>query len=319
MNNENFDIQIDSFWLPRSSSTLAPSIDLGWNLALWVSYFFFFLVVALMVFFVFKYRRRSDKDTTSSLQHSTVLEVTWSVIPLVILIWCFLVGFKGFLESTIVPAGAYEISVTASKWRWAFTYPNGKTEINELKVPAGRPVKLLMSSNDVLHSVFIPEFRVKQDVVPGQYTTLWFEAPEAGRTRLLCAEFCGTQHSEMMANVEVLPQDEFDAWLEAGDGGDDLPPEELGAQLFTKFTCNACHSTSPGVNLVGPSLAGIFGRTVEFNEGDSLVADENYVRESIEAPAARIVKGFGNLMPSFKGQINDRDMNALIAYMKSLE
>lgn len=319
MNNENYEILVDSFWLPRASSTLAEHVDQGWNLALGVSYFFFTIVVLGLAVLVWKFRRRSNADRTSNLEHSTALEIGWSVGPLIILVWCFLVGFRGYVEASVVPEGAYEITVTASKWRWGFTYPNGKMEVNHLTLPAGRPVKLLMSSNDVVHSLFIPEYRVKQDVVPGQYTTVWFEVPEPGRTRLLCTEFCGTNHSDMTATVEVLPEEEFQAWLEAGDGGEDLPPEQLGETLFAKFTCNACHSTADDSVRVGPSLKGIFGRDTSFADGSSATADENYLRESIENPGAKVVTGFGNLMPSFKGQLKDRDLDAILAYLKSLE
>lgn len=319
MNNENYEIIVDSFWLPKAASTVAPHVDQGWTLALWVSYVFFAIVVVGMAVLVWKYRRKSANDRTSNAEHSTALEIGWSVGPLVILIWCFLVGFRGYIEASIIPEGAYEISVTASKWRWNFAYPNGKSEVNELKIPAGRPVKLIMSSSDVVHSLFIPEYRVKQDVVPGQYTTVWFEVPEPGKTRLLCTEFCGTAHSDMLANVEALAEEDFEAWLEAGDGGDDLPPEELGEKLFAKFTCNACHSTTDNLARVGPSVKGIFGRTSEFTDGSSLTVDENYLRESIENPGAKLVKGFGNLMPAFKGQLKDRDLDALIAYLKSLD
>lgn len=316
MNQEKLSIALDSFWLPRQASNLAPEIDFGWTLAKIVAYVFFALVVGAMIVFVVKFRRRSDRDRTSALQHNTALEIGWSVGPLIILMACFLVGFQGYLASSVAPAGAYEIAVTAQKWNWQFTYPNGVVT-NELVVPEDRPVKLVMSSRDVLHSVFIPEFRVKQDVIPRQYTTLWFTATEPGETVLLCTEYCGLQHSEMLSRVRVLAQDDFGRWLDDAASAAGGSPAQQGEKLFTMY-CSACH-TVDGTRRVGPALNGLAGRQTTLVGGQVLVADENYLRESILTPATKIVEGYPNAMSPFQGVLNDSQVDAVIAYLKSLE
>ncbi|EYF06501.1 cytochrome c oxidase subunit II [Chondromyces apiculatus] len=311
-------INIDSFWLPRQSSTLAEKVDFGYYAAYWTGIVFFLLITGATVYLVLKYRRRTEKDKTSPIAHNTALEVTWSLIPLVILIWLFFVGLRSYVYASVAPAESYEIKVTGEMYLWTFIYPDGTAVVNELAVPKGRPVKLIMSSKDVLHSLYIPEFRVKQDVVPGLYTTIWFNATNAGDTALLCTEYCGSGHSDMLATVKVLEESDFEKWIEQQSGPSDLPPEELGKLLYAKKSCATCHSVD-GSPMQGPTFKGIFGRNEEFSDGSRVAVDENYIRESILNPQAKVVKGFPAVMPTFRGLLKDREIDALIAYLKTVK
>jgi cytochrome c oxidase subunit II len=313
----NDPIEMGSFWLPRARSTLAQHVDSAWDAALWTSIAFFVLVAGGTVLFAIKYRRRTEKDKTSDISHNTTIEVAWTVIPLIIVMGLFGVAMKGYMFAMVAPAEAYEINVTAGMYLWTFTYPNGNTTVNELGVPKGRPVKIILSSQDILHSFYIPEFRVKQDVVPGAYTTLWFEATDAGETTLLCTEYCGVGHSNMLAKVKILEASDFDKWLEGNDDPS-VPPAERGKQLFVSRSCNTCHSLD-GTRIQGPSFKGLFGRDEELADGSKVVADENYIRDSILNPQGQLVKGYPATMPVFKGLLKDKDIDALIAYIKTLK
>jgi cytochrome c oxidase subunit 2 len=225
------------------------------------------------------------------------------------------VGFRGYLKNAIAPAEAMEVSVTAERWLWTFTYANGTVSVNELHVPRARPVKLILSSRDVIHSFFVPELRVKRDAVPNSYSTLWFEATEVGEATIQCAEYCGTGHSAMLGRLVVQEEKDFNNWLETGGGGDKLPPAELGAKLFVKLACNTCHTTD-GTPKTGPTFKGIFGSRVELADGKSVVVDEEYIRESITNPTAKIVRGFQPLMPVFKGLVTQKQIDGLVAFIK---
>lgn len=310
-------IEIDSFWLPKQMSTLADEIDVGFAYANWVWAIFFAGVVAAMVIFVALYRRKGPGEMPERTGHNTPLEITWTVLPFVVVMALFLVGFKGFMNSSIAPADSYEIQVQAAKWLWNFTYPNGEVTTDELRVPVDRPVRLVMSSRDVLHSLFIPTFRVKNDVVPGSYTSVWFQATEVGETPLECTEYCGTSHSNMLAKVIVMPEDDFNKWLEEVGKPVGLAPADYGKQLFTKNACITCHSVD-GSKLTGPTMKGIFGRSEQLTTG-AVTVDENYLRESILNPQAKVVAGYPPVMPTFKGILNDEKVDALIAYLKTIQ
>jgi cytochrome c oxidase subunit 2 len=310
-------IELGGFWLPRAGSTIAHDIDYAWTFVTVLSIVFFVLVVGAMLLFVVRYRRRSDDDRTSAVSHNLKLEAVWTIIPTVLCFFLFVIGFRGYVNASMAPANAFEIRAVAQKWSWAFQYPNGFVSLGEMHVPRGRPVKLIMSSKDVVHSFFVPIFRVKQDVVPGTYTTLWFEATEAGKTAILCTEYCGTGHSDMLANLVVDEPEAFDRWLEKSGDDPAVSPVEKGKQLYVKATCEACHSTD-GSPKVGPTFKGLFGRSATFNDEKTLKIDENYVRESLLNPQARIVKGFQPVMPTFQGQLSDKQVDYLIAYLKTL-
>lgn len=312
----NTPIDPGSFWLPRQSSTVAANIDSAWSAVYWVSVFFFVLVVAGMVVLSWRYRRRKEGEPTSDVDHNTHLEILWTTIPLAITMVLFVLGLRGYLDVAVAPADALEIHVTAQKWAWSFTYPDGTTT-TVLGIPKDKPVRLLMSSTDVLHSLFVPEFRIKQDVIPGAYTSISFQATEAKDVALLCTEYCGTGHSDMSATITVFPGlKEYQAWLDAAGGGN-LPPAQRGKTLFASSGCVGCHSVD-GSKLVGPSLKGLFGRTEDLADGTSVKAEENYLRESILNPSAKIVKGYQPIMSTFQGRLKDKDIDAIIEYLKTL-
>lgn len=307
-----------SFWMPRKASSLAGEVDSIFNFILWISVFFFVLIVGLMVVFILRYRQQDPDDMPEeSPSHNNALELTWTLIPVVLVVVIFTFGFKGYLGLTVPPSDAYEVLVTAQKWNWQFTYPNGHTD-HELHIPEGRSVRLVMQSEDVIHSFYVPAFRVKQDVVPGRYTKVWFEATETGEFPILCAEYCGTGHSDMITKVIVHPALEFDGWLaSAGDFLDNLPPAEAGAMLFKSLGCTACHS-SDGSPLVGPTMLGVYGTERALKGGGSVVFDEEYIRSSLLDPQGQISEGYDPVMPTFQGRVNDKEITVIIAFIKSL-
>jgi cytochrome c oxidase subunit 2 len=309
-----------SFWLPEAKSTFAQNVDGTFYFIYWMCVFFFLLILAMAVFFLLKYRRRKGEAprTEPSPHHSTFLELLWSGIPLLLVLGIFVMGFRGFLDMRTPPDGAYEIRVIGQKWNWSFTYPNGYEDA-ELHVPAGEPVRLVMTSMDVLHSFYVPEFRTKMDVVPGRYTDVWFEAPEPGESRIYCAEYCGTSHSQMLSKVIVHERAEFDAWLTAAsDWISTMSPEEAGAVLYDRKGCKQCHSVDGSAG-IAPTFKGSFGARRQFVDGSAGVMDENYIRESILNPQAKVVAGFQPVMPTFQGRFKEDEIAAMIAYIKSLK
>ena len=314
-------IDLGSFWLPKQGSTLAPEIDRGWDLAMYVGVIFFILVMVPLALFIWKYRRRHENEVGKPTGHSTALEIGWTVVPLAVVMGCFLVGFRGFMRASIPPAGAYEIDVTAHKWAWHFSYPTGKASDGGdngegLRVPAGVPIKMVMSSQDVIHSFFIPEFRVKQDVVPGSYTSVWFQADKPLTTVLECSQYCGRDHSRMLAHVVVMPKDKFDQWVSQVKAKG--TPVQIGEGLYKSKGCSACHSTT-GARIVGPTFKGVWGRHEALSDGRTITVDANYVRKSILDPQADIVATYPPVMPSFKGQLTDDQINDIIAFLKTLK
>jgi cytochrome c oxidase subunit 2 len=307
-----------TFWLPSARSSFAGRVDDTFYLIFWVCVFFFLLILALAVYMLVKYRRRGDEPTPlESAHHNTTLELVWSGIPLLIVLGIFVMGFRGYVDMHTPPEDSYVVSVNAQKWAWSFTYPNGY-EDPELHVPAGRPVKLVMTSQDVIHCLYVPDFRTKQDVVPGRYTTAWFRADEPGESRIFCAEYCGTKHSQMLSKVVVHEPAEFDAWMaKAADWIKDLPPAEAGAQVYRKKGCNQCHSVD-GSGGVGPTFRAAFGARRRFADGSAGEMDENYVRESLLSPRARVVAGFDPVMPTFQGRLKENEIAVLIEYLRSL-
>jgi len=313
---------INDFFLPPAKSTLASEYDALFNFVHISSFILIVGIIAALIYFIVKYRRKSENEMTPVITHNNKLEITWSVIPLVLVLIIFGWGFKNFMLMTTPPDDAYEIQVTGQQWLWQFQYDNGAQTTNELHVPAGRPIKLVMSSRDVIHSFFVPDYRIKQDVVPGQYTQAWFNAPEPGESIIFCTEYCGTAHSDMLGTIVVHEQDEFETWLASNAGGaggppSDLTPAEWGKQLAEQYACTTCHSTD-GTRLVGPSWQGKFGSEERLTDGTSVTVDENYIRESILEPNAKVVEGFPAVMNTYQGQLNDEQINAIIEYIKTL-
>lgn len=305
-------------FMPEAASTVAGQVDSLYYFIHWVSVFFFVLVVVLMTWFVIRYRRRSEQETTPDYTHNTPLEILWSVIPLLILIIIFFWGFGVYMNLRVAPGNAINIYVTAQRWAWSFQYPNG-TVSNELVVPVNEPVRLTMSSRDLIHSFFIPQFRVKQDVLPNRYTNAWFEAKTLGDYDLYCTEYCGTGHSQMLAKVKVVTPEEYQKWvLTGGIDPAKMSLPEYGAALYRQRQCVTCHSVD-GSAKTGPTFKGVFGHPVKLANGQTVQADENYIRQSILVPSAQVVAGFGNVMPSYQGQLKERELNALVEYIKTLK
>lgn len=308
-----------TFWLPEKASTFADVVDPAFNLYYWISVFFFVLICVLMAAFIFKYlRRRPDQLATAQISHNLPLELTWTIIPLLIVIVLFFIGMKGYLHMRVPPADAVQINVMGQKWSWSFTYPTGAVN-DTLVVPLNTPVKLVMTSRDVIHGFFIPAFRTKADVIPNRYHSLWFQATKEGVFPVECTQYCGTNHSYMLTAVKVVNQDKYDEWLAgASDPGKGLTPEQFGEALYSKRGCNACHSID-GSRLVGPSWKGTFGSARSLADGGSATADADYIRQSILEPNAKVVAGFQPVMPTYKGVLTDREIDALIAYIATLK
>ena len=308
------------FWMPRASSTVAGQIDWLFEVMVWISAIVAIGVLGAMIMFCLKYRaasREANEVPEPSSDHNTTLEITWSVIPLIVTIALFVWGFKGFVDLKTVPKDSLEIHVTGQKWKWLFEYPNGLVD-DTLHVPVDTNVRLVINAVDVLHAVFIPNFRVKQDAVPGRYTDLWFKATETGTFPIECAEYCGTSHSDMLSTVVVHPPGGYEKYLEKAIIEFDAKPAlERGQITFKKQGCDVCHSTD-GSTKVGPSWKGLFGKQEALTSG-TIAVDENYIRESILDPQAKLVQGFPPSMPTFKGKLRDSEIEGLIAYIKSLK
>lgn len=270
-------------------------------------------IFATVLTFATKYRRRAGVEATQ-IEGSTILELAWSIIPMGIFIVIFVWGAVLFFQERTPPMASTEVYVVAKQWMWKLEHAEGPREINALHVPVGRDIKLIMTSQDVIHDFFVPAFRMKQDVVPGRYTTEWFRATKTGTYHLFCAEYCGTSHSGMIGDIVVMEPAAYDAWLAGGGASGTLA--ENGSALFQQLGCPTCHRTDGQGR--GPNLVGIFGKPVLLEDGRTVVADENYVRESILAPAAKVVSGYKPIMPVFQGLVSEEQLSTLVAYVKSL-
>ena len=301
-------------FFPQQASVQAGQVDAVYFFLLAVTAFFSLLIAGLIVLFAIKYRRRHDEEVGAAIHGSLALEMLWTIIPLGIVMVMFGWGAKVFFDLYRAPAGAMEIFVVGKQWMWKIQHADGQREINELHVPIGRPVKLIMGSEDVIHSFYIPAFRVKADVIPGRYNTMWFQATRPGRYHLFCAEYCGTKHSGMIGSVIAMEPADYQAWLSGG-GAEDSPVQ-AGEKLFASLACNTCHLQ--GSQGRGPVLTNLFGGKVELQGGGAVVADEAYLRESIMNPQAKIVAGFQPVMPTFQGLVSEEQLLQLIAYVRSL-
>lgn len=300
---------------PAQASTIAGRVDNLYFFMLAVTVFFSVLVAALVVFLALKYRRRQAGDVGANIHGSTALEVIWTAIPLVIAMVMFVWGTSVYFAMAKPPADAMDVYIVGKRWMWKAQHLTGHREINQLHVPVGTPVKLLISSEDVIHSYYIPAFRQKIDAVPGKTTTMWFEATKAGEYQLFCAEYCGTQHSGMIGKVVAMEPQAYQQWLAAGAPAGTLTSN--GEQEFAALGCVTCHRDDTQGR--GPSLAGIFGKTQQMANGSTVTVDEAYLRESILNPQAKMVQGYQPLMPTYQGQISEDALVALLAYIKSLE
>jgi cytochrome c oxidase subunit 2 len=302
-------------FFPEQASTFAWQVDLLYFYLIAVSVGFAIPIVAAIFFFIVKYREVEKFATPEEIHGSMVLETVWSIIPFIISMTIFIGGAIVYFNQYTMPKDAMEIYVVGKQWMWKAQHLTGQREINELHVPVGQKIKLTMTTEDVLHDFSIPAFRTKADVVPGRYTYLWFEATKPGRYHLYCAEYCGLNHSGMVGWINVMEQRDFDNWL-AGNTSSQTPVE-MGKDLFqNKLGCASCHAG--GANQRGAKLEGIFGKEVKFVGGGSAIVNDEYLRNSILNPAAQVVEGFQPIMPTFKGQVTEEQLNALVAYIKSL-
>ncbi len=299
---------------PEQASTIARNVDYLYFFLTAVTLFFTAVIFGTIFYFMIKYRRRSPDERPKAIEGSLPLEVLWTAIPTLIVAVIFVWGSTLYFRNSEPPKGAMEIFVTGKQWMWKVEHPEGQREINELHVPLGRPVKLTMTSEDVIHDFFVPAFRVKKDVLPGRYTSLWFEPTKVGTFHLFCAQYCGAFHAGMIGSVIVVEPDEYERWLAGGAQGESM--EAAGLKLFQENGCVTCHladGTGPA-----PSLLGVYGQPVHLSTGETVTADDAYIRESILLPKAKIVLGYKPIMPSFQGQLTEEQINSLIAYIRLL-
>jgi cytochrome c oxidase subunit 2 len=299
---------------PDQASSFAGDVDALYIFLLSVAAFFTMAIFLAIVFLALYYRRSAVRNRVRRPGAKLwILEATWIVLPLVLTMVMFLWGADAYFDLRTMPTDAIELTVVGKQWMWKIQHPQGRSEINELHVPVGQPVLLKMISEDVIHSFFVPAFRVKMDVLPGRYTSLWFTATELGEYHLFCAEYCGTEHADMRGRVYVMQPSEYADWLA---GGAEQPPATAGEELFTRLRCNTCHFQ--GGQARAPALENLFGQPVKLATGEIVTADEAYIRESVLNPTAKVVAGFQPIMPTFQGQISEEQIFHLIEYIKSL-
>ena len=300
---------------PPNASSVATEMDLLYLFIVAVCAFFTVLVTALVVVFAVKYRRRHPTEVGHDIHGSLALELTWTIIPLVLAMMMFGWGADLFYRLAKPPRDAMEIYVVGKQWMWKIQHPEGVREINELHVPIDRNIRLTMGSEDVLHDFSIPAFRVKMDVVPGRLTTMWFKATKPGVYHLFCAEYCGTKHSGMIGQVVAMTPQDYEAWLAGGRTAG--TPAQNGERLFTEHACVTCHKRDSTGR--GPTLYGLYGSKVALADGRTAIADENYLRESIMNSQTRVVQGYQPIMPAFQGMLSEENLLQLIAYIKTLK
>jgi cytochrome c oxidase subunit 2 len=299
---------------PEQASTLAGWVDGVFFYGLGISVFFTTLICFLVIFFAVKYRRGSRADRSNPVTHNTTIEVLWIGIPLMLALVLFFASTFVYYHLIQYPADSSEIYVLGKQWMWEIQHPEGRREINTLHVAVGRPVRLTMTSQDVIHSFYIPAFRVKQDVVPGRYTSMWFQPTKPGTYHLFCAEYCGTLHSGMIGKIVVMEPAEYEAWLQSGTERESMAAE--GERLFRQYGCSGCHGRNASVR--APLLDGVYGHSVALSDGRVVKADERYIRDSILLPGSQVVAGYDPVMPTFEGHINEGDLLKIIAYIKSI-
>ncbi|MFO0878856.1 MAG: cytochrome c oxidase subunit II [Gemmataceae bacterium] len=304
----------DFVLLPEQASTMAPRVDGLFWFIVGICVFFGLLIAAMLLLFAVRYRRVREDYVPTPIHGSTPLELFWTGVPLIIVMIVFFWGAAVYFDIMRTPENALEVYVTGKQWMWHLQHPGGQREINTLHIPLGRPIKLIMTSEDVIHDFAVPAFRVKMDAVPGKYTYSWFEATKPGTYHLFCVLYCGTDHARMIGKVVVMQPEEYEQWLtERADRSLALQ----GRQLFQKLQCVTCHH--PEANNRAPILENIFGKRVALENGRTALADESYLRESILYPANKVRAGWRPIMPTYKEQVNEDDLIRLVAYLKSLK
>ncbi|HEY4177440.1 MAG TPA: cytochrome c oxidase subunit II [Kofleriaceae bacterium] len=311
-----------NFWFPKAVNKIADESDMMFYVVLALSAFFFFAIAGIVIYFTIKYRHRPGHKSEPSPTHHDSLEITWTIIPTIIVVFLFYYGWRGYIHVVTPPQKAVEVQVQAWRWAWNFTHSNG-VEDSDLHVPVDTPVRLVMTSRDVLHAFYAPVMRTKQDIIPRRYTYVWFQATKPGTYRLTCAEYCGKDHSQMGIRpdgrrtvIVVHEPGGYEKYLQdkaAASGG---PPEKIGKMVYETKGCSGCH-TIDGSARVGPSFKGSWGKTIQLVEGPQKF-DENYVRESLATPTAKGRAGYNRTMPSFEGQLSEKQIEGVIAFLKSL-
>jgi cytochrome c oxidase subunit 2 len=301
-------------FFPQQASEQAATMDALYFFLVAVTAFFAVLIAVLVAVFAVKFHRKHDEEVGDAIHGSLALELLWTIIPLGITMVMFVWGAQVFFHMTRPPKSAMEIYVVGKQWMWKAQHLDGAREINELHVPVGRPVKLVMGSEDVIHSFFIPDFRVKADVIPGRFNTLWFTATKPGKYHIFCTQYCGTKHSNMIGWVTVLAPSDYQDWLSGGSSGGSMA--QNGAKLFTDLACVSCHLDNAQGQ--GPMLKGAYGKPILLANGQTVTMDDAYIRESILNPQAKVVAGFQPIMPTFQGLVTEEQLLQLIAYVKSL-
>ncbi len=302
-------------FLPEQASNIAGEVDHLFLFIFVITGFFALLVAGLVIFFGIRYRRTASNPKASSHRgYDIPLEIAWTVIPTGLALLMFVWGAKVYMDQARPPDDALQVYVTAKQWMWKTQHLGGQREINELHIPVGVPVRLTMTSQDVIHSFYIPAFRTKQDVLPGRYTTEWFTATKAGKYHLFCAEFCGAKHSGMIGYIYAMPRRDYEAWLTEGAAEGSLA--SYGEKLFHQYGCANCHHFDKQGR--APALTNLYGQSVEIQGGGTVRADDAYLRESILNPGAQIVYGYQNIMPVFSGLLNEEQVIQLIQYIKAI-
>jgi cytochrome c oxidase subunit 2 len=317
-------------FFPEQASTFAQRVDLLYFVLVGLSLLFAGILPFVVLYLIVKYHRSMKANRQNPVNSNLSLELTWSIIPLVLALSVFFWSAWLYLDMTRPPPDTLEVYVIGKQWMWHTQHPSGKRENNELHMPVGQPVKLIMTSQDVIHSFYIPAFRVKQDVLPGRYTVMWFEATQEGEYHLFCAEYCGTEHSRMIGRVVAMSLADYQRWLTAdtaviGPPGAaagqaataPLEPMALaGQQLFVQQGCVSCHRLE--TNVRAPVLEKLYGSTVRLDTGETFIADENYLRQSILDPGSQVVAGFEPIMPTYEGQLTEDQLLQLVAYIKAI-
>jgi cytochrome c oxidase subunit 2 len=298
---------------PEQASTVAPGVDALMTFMCIVTGTVSILIFVVIFYLAIKYRRTPENELAQDYEPPKALEAAWIIIPFLIFMFMFVWGSWLYFRIQRVPDNALDIYASAKQWMWKFQHPSGQREINTLHVPVGRPIRITMASEDVIHSLYFPAFRVKADVLPNRYRTMWFQATKTGRFHIFCAEYCGTEHSGMIGWVEVMEPADYQKWLAGGAEGS---LASQGEKLFQKYACSTCHTNDATSR--GPVLLGLYGTNVTLNNDTTVVADENYIRESILNPQAKIVKGYTGIMPTFQGQMSEDDLLKLVSYIHSL-
>ena len=298
---------------PERASTIAGEMDAFYLFLVLITTFFSLLIALLILFFIIKYRKQPEREA-EQIHGSTLLEIIWTVIPLGISMVIFVWGARIYFHQMRPPTNALEVYGVGKQWMWKFQYPGGQREINSLHVPINRPVKVTLISQDVIHDFFVPAFRTKVDVLPNRYTFTWFNPNRVGVYHLFCAQYCGTKHSAMTGEVTVMKPEDYAEWLAGGKAEGSLAAQ--GEKMFQQFGCTTCHRSDSGAR--GPNLQGLYGRPVRLTDNRVVIADDNYIRESILQPNAKIVSGFQAIMPTFQGVINEEQLIQITEYIKHL-